>query len=823
MTVDSASLTFSSDNEAVPHDFPTPPPDPKRTKITAVGLGALSIRPPEPLPQQPSSQGVSRWSSSTGTRINILPDGTEVIEYESEQDGANPRSQILPLPQSSKIESSLCPQGDKGVAPSQKETSNGASSSSSIKPSSRFIVSIFSPSAANIGGLPIQPLKTDRMATPPGETANSSLNKPVPPQPLKSQEMAAPPKEPTDSLPMGKEAIEKWIKLLQEGDDLDKVANIKRSDQGYEEGFVFNINENNNITKILDRLPARRAYAVSKESLIATEDLKVALEKNPKAKEGFLTWIQTLLFYYDIEFEDLNEISVNEYFDWDVMFEDENPENILRVSRMLNSCVVLGFKDLAVRIFTVLKSAQWSEQEKLKTWEKALEGALEDPEMQKIQSESALLSLMIRVEELEASLKEREMTLKKAGLLEQKEESSEITPADHSQTSGSDPKRLEEQLKLREKEVMKQLKELAKLEVGLCVFEQELHRAGFIDGQTVLDDETAPYILNDFCTRPDLVKEHLDAILDSLPVSSSKNLPSGSRGIEFKKINKSQPGSAQAQKMLNANFNRLFDVLISQYGFQTENRQTVRNQNFHLAFLKDPKNIRGIARLLHAAVLFESKEKAIDFLKALKANVDLEETQVLFLEGVVYSGFDHSCNSQRAWVQFFLGNEEDELGRSLEEILKRGSVYKERCHNYIQRIFQIKETSKSDPLAPLATDELIEAFQAQNSQGAKLRSNLKRCYLSMLDFYGFEEKENGAVEKAGNFNEKSVWLHINSQHNFLRISRILRSLTLLGLKKEAIEFHNTLCSLYSEDRCNDPESPDYIPPKTREFWANAVS
>ncbi|MDX2255402.1 MAG: opioid growth factor receptor-related protein [Pseudanabaenaceae cyanobacterium bins.39] len=52
-------------------------------------------------------------------------------------------------------------------------------------------------------------------------------------------------------------------------------------------------------------------------------------------------------------------------------------------------------------------------------------------------------------------------------------------------------------------------------------------------------------------------------------------------------------------------------------------------------------------------------------------------------------------------------------------------------------------------------------------------------------------------------------------HNHLRITRILRSLSLLGLKAYAKAFLACLKEL-------DQENPKAIAPQTMEFWENAV-
>lgn len=101
----------------------------------------------------------------------------------------------------------------------------------------------------------------------------------------------------------------------------------------------------------------------------------------------------------------------------------------------------------------------------------------------------------------------------------------------------------------------------------------------------------------------------------------------------------------------------------------------------------------------------------------------------------------------------------------------------------------------------------------------ELQKRLFRSFKLMLDFYGLQcvtSKELGVqISKADNFNSrKPFWLH-PMNHNHLRITRILRSLTLLGLSAYSKAFLICLQELYQED-------PKAIDPKTMVFWEKAV-
>jgi hypothetical protein len=87
----------------------------------------------------------------------------------------------------------------------------------------------------------------------------------------------------------------------------------------------------------------------------------------------------------------------------------------------------------------------------------------------------------------------------------------------------------------------------------------------------------------------------------------------------------------------------------------------------------------------------------------------------------------------------------------------------------------------------------------------------------MLGFYGLEIQPGSAaaVHRAANFSQRAaVWLHPGN-HNHLRITRILKSLTLLGLKEEAGAFLECLEAIYAD-------APDKISATSLRFWRDAI-
>ncbi|XP_020509986.1 opioid growth factor receptor-like protein 1 [Labrus bergylta] len=139
-------------------------------------------------------------------------------------------------------------------------------------------------------------------------------------------------------------------------------------------------------------------------------------------------------------------------------------------------------------------------------------------------------------------------------------------------------------------------------------------------------------------------------------------------------------------------------------------------------------------------------------------------------------------------------------GIYIEEILTkwRGDYDKlEHNHTYIQWLFPLREQGLNFYAHELTQDEIKEF---QSTREAKRR--FLAAYSIMLDFYGIKLLDkSGSVARAPNWQER--FQHLNeSQHNYLRVTRILKSLGELGYEafkaplvrlflQESL-YHNTL-------------------------------
>ncbi|OAL56373.1 hypothetical protein IQ07DRAFT_5527 [Pyrenochaeta sp. DS3sAY3a] len=187
---------------------------------------------------------------------------------------------------------------------------------------------------------------------------------------------------------------------------------------------------------------------------------------------------------------------------------------------------------------------------------------------------------------------------------------------------------------------------------------------------------------------------------------------------------------------------------------------------------------------------------------------------------------------------------EDARGRTLAEMLSWNDGKLESCHNYIQMLFPLPEGSPFNWEAPIVNREVFDAFRAQS----ELRQQLKRSFMRMLHFYGFEivgaaENEDSAQEsleqpesedqdasikdpttstdvvlsivRAPDWQKPFRNWAIRFDHNHLRMTRIIRSLRVLGLEAEASAFFKALEEVY-----NDPDININL--RSMTYWRNAM-
>jgi hypothetical protein len=148
-------------------------------------------------------------------------------------------------------------------------------------------------------------------------------------------------------------------------------------------------------------------------------------------------------------------------------------------------------------------------------------------------------------------------------------------------------------------------------------------------------------------------------------------------------------------------------------------------------------------------------------------------------------------------IGFYSGTEPDHRGRYLHEIQQWADDQLQAVHDYIQLLFPLPEPSGFNAAAPVLTQKSMQEFRRR----PELQQKLRVSFLRMMNFYGLEVRsgEQLTVTRAPNFAAKAtIWL-APGNHNHLRITRILRCLSLLGLEAEAKAFLDCLAEIYKAE------------------------
>ncbi len=162
-------------------------------------------------------------------------------------------------------------------------------------------------------------------------------------------------------------------------------------------------------------------------------------------------------------------------------------------------------------------------------------------------------------------------------------------------------------------------------------------------------------------------------------------------------------------------------------------------------------------------------------------------------------------------LTFYLNETPDHAGRFLHDIWAFSLEDLEYHHDFIQWLFPLDTPSPFNPEAPTLDTVTVRSFRGSRQH----KQNLLHSLEVMLHFYGLADT-NGVVIRADNFSERSTnWLR-KGNHNHLRLTRILRTLHLVGLEQESAALLQCLNQI-----AND--FPAAITPATLNFWQNTQS
>ncbi|WP_337174232.1 opioid growth factor receptor-related protein [Paludisphaera sp.] len=160
-------------------------------------------------------------------------------------------------------------------------------------------------------------------------------------------------------------------------------------------------------------------------------------------------------------------------------------------------------------------------------------------------------------------------------------------------------------------------------------------------------------------------------------------------------------------------------------------------------------------------------------------------------------------------IEFYRGTGEDSEGRKLADLWAFGDDEMEFHHDFIQWMFPLEEPSRFNFRAPTLSEDDIRAFRDDPA----LRENLERSFDRFLAFLGLA-REGGKVVPGADFEAKRE-IFLSPDHNWLRITRVLTSLRILGLPEASRALYDALVGLMRDGRAR-------ITPETRRYWRDAA-
>lgn len=149
------------------------------------------------------------------------------------------------------------------------------------------------------------------------------------------------------------------------------------------------------------------------------------------------------------------------------------------------------------------------------------------------------------------------------------------------------------------------------------------------------------------------------------------------------------------------------------------------------------------------------------------------------------------------------------LNKTIDEVLASDDDFLESCHCYIQWLFPLPSVTSHNRLVALLDGETIDMFR----EWTKFIAAFER----MLRFYGLELVSSGGIIRANNFNERKANWMTPGNHNYLRITRIITSLSLMCANEFAKDFEAILQDIASN------EGRGIIPKASTDRWREALT
>lgn len=168
-------------------------------------------------------------------------------------------------------------------------------------------------------------------------------------------------------------------------------------------------------------------------------------------------------------------------------------------------------------------------------------------------------------------------------------------------------------------------------------------------------------------------------------------------------------------------------------------------------------------------------------------------------------------------IKFYRGEIRNDNGNFFDEILGWDDEHLERSHRTVQWMFPLNEPSEAQPDSPVLSD-----FQVQQMKSdPQIIANLGEAITVWGKFYGLAYT-TGHNDDGDFYIEHQIvditrfnnWIK-PFNHNYLRLTRMLKCMVLFGLQQWAISFYKCLKSIYDNYSIT-------ISAITMDYWSDAV-
>lgn len=185
---------------------------------------------------------------------------------------------------------------------------------------------------------------------------------------------------------------------------------------------------------------------------------------------------------------------------------------------------------------------------------------------------------------------------------------------------------------------------------------------------------------------------------------------------------------------------------------------------------------------------------------------------------VLYPRNNTHLNKEDLLRYFYRGNIDNNQGMNLQDMLEMGNTQLERSHNIIQWMFPLNEPSAHNINAPILTKSLIDEIR-DSHWSSIYRSNFTQVWARYMFFLRSSPSDWGMFtkdtwEKQIPYEFQPQWVTPRN-HNYLRITRVIKSSLLFDRPELAQKMYQYACQKYQE-------YPTIIGYQTKQFWDNAI-